>query len=266
MIDRGKHNVLGVMVDAIDYEAAVTRIIEAAKASRPFTVTALAVHGVMTGHTDPEQKSRLNQFDLIVPDGQPVRWALNALHKTGLADRVSGPDLMLKVLEQAEHEGIGIYLYGSTVAVLDDLQRRLGDRYPALEICGAEPSKFRTLSAQEKAGVVARIRSSGAGITFVGLGCPRQEVWAHEYRDALSMPILAVGAALDFHSGHAVRGPEWMQDRGLEWLFRLKADPRRLWRRYLLLNPWYVSLVASQFLNVRKFPFKTSEIRSISHG
>lgn len=266
MIDCGKHNVIGVMVDAIDYACAVARIIDAARSSRPFTVTALAVHGVMTGHTDAEHRARLNRFDLVAPDGQPVRWALNALHKTGLADRVYGPELMLRVLADAERNDLGIYLYGSTPEVLQALTKRQQEQFPALRICGAEPSRFRRLSSEEKQDTVGRIRDSGAQIAFVGLGCPRQEVWAYEYRDALSMPILAVGAAFDFHAGTSSQAPLWMQDRGLEWLYRLKSEPRRLWRRYLLLNPWYVSLVLSQYLNLRKFPLRARDVNNVSYG
>ena len=115
--------------------------------------------------------------------------------------------------------------------------------------------------------MAARIRGSDARIVFVGLGCPRQEVWAYEYRSALSMPILAVGAAFDFHAGTLSQAPRWMQDHGLEWLFRLKTEPRRLWRRYGLLNPWYVGLVASQLLGLRRFPAMVQRpAREMSYG
>lgn len=266
MIDKGKHNVIGVMVNAIDYGAAVTKIIEAAEKHVPFSVTALAVHGVMTGHTDAEHRTRLNRFDLVVPDGQPVRWALNLLHKTELKERVYGPDLTLKVLASAEHQGLPVYFYGSTEDVLVKLQARLLERFPKLKIVGAEPSKFRKLSPTEKDEVVERIRESGAQIAFVGLGCPRQEVWAYEYRNDLSMPVLAVGAAFDFHAGNTPQAPKWMQDRGLEWLFRLKTEPRRLWQRYIILNPWYVGLVASQLLKLRRFAQPSTDVRNVSYG
>ncbi|WP_253718878.1 WecB/TagA/CpsF family glycosyltransferase, partial [Thermus scotoductus] len=125
MIDRGKKSVLGVMVDAVDYEAAVARIVAAAKEGRPYGVTALAVHGVMTGVGDPEHLWRLNELELVVPDGQPVRWALNLLHKTGLPDRVYGPRLMLEVCRAAEAEGLSIFLYGSRQEVLERLEANL---------------------------------------------------------------------------------------------------------------------------------------------
>lgn len=253
MIDQGKKNLIGVLIDAVDYKGALQRIAAAAHNRQPLATSALAVHGVMAGYADDEQRARLNHLDLVVPDGQPVRWALNLLHQTKLPDRVYGPALMLKVCQLAEREGLGIYLYGGTPKVLERLERSLVERFPNLQICGSEPSKFRRLSEEEKAEVIARIRASGARITFVGLGCPRQEVWAYEHRDLLSMPILAVGAAFDFHAGEVRQAPRWMQNHGLEWLFRLKTEPRRLWRRYILLNPWYVSLVVAQFFRLRRF-------------
>jgi len=120
-------------------------------------------------------------------------------------------------------------------------------------IAGAEPSKFRQLSQFEKQDLVRRITSSGAAILFVGLGCPRQEVFAYEFRDLLDMPVLAVGAAFPFIAGTVPQAPRWMQDAGLEWLFRLCAEPRRLWRRYLFLNPSYLFLIALQRLGLSQF-------------
>ena len=268
MIDHGRHNILGVMVNAVDQEEAVRRIMAAADGPTPFAGTALAVHGVMTGEQDPEHRARLNGLDLVVPDGQPVRWALNRLYGTGLRDRVYGPDLMLAVCGAAEARGYGVYLYGSTRDVLDKLVGRLHERFPELIISGAEPSKFARLSPGEKAATVARIRNSGARITFVGLGCPKQEVWAYEYREALGIPVLAVGAAFDFHAGTTPQAPAWMQRRGLEWLFRLRTDPRRLWKRYVLLNPAYLALVTMQALHLRRFEPRTGNapVHELSYG
>jgi exopolysaccharide biosynthesis WecB/TagA/CpsF family protein len=174
---------------------------------------------------------------------------------------------MLKVCAAAERDELPIYLYGSTPSVLGRLERSMREQFPDLKIAGIEPSKFRTLSRDEATEVSDRILASGARITFVGLGCPRQEVWAYEYRDALSMPILAVGAAFDFHAGTLSQAPRWMQDRGLEWLFRLQREPGRLWRRYLLLNPWYVGLIASQGLRLRRFsPSEVADVGTMSYG
>lgn len=253
MINRGKFSVLGVNVDAVDYEHVVAAVVEAAAGGRPCSVSALAVHGVMTGFQDPVQARRLNGFDLVVPDGQPVRWALGWLHGQHLPDRVYGPNLTLFVAEAMAARGLGIYLYGSTPAVLDAFADRLRARFPRLEICGKEPSRFRRLDEAERGALVERIRRSGARAVLVGLGCPRQEAWAFEYRDLLRMPILAVGAAFDFHAGTLAQAPRFLQDRGLEWLFRLAHEPRRLWRRYVLLNPAYLWNVARQKLGLAAF-------------
>lgn len=250
MIEKGRHSVLGVGIDAVDYEAAVARIMAAAREGRRCTTSALAVHGVMTGALDPAHLHRLNALDLVVPDGQPVRWALRLLHGVRLPDRVYGPNLTLRVLERAAKDGVPIYFYGSTPATLDALLTRLRERLPALIVAGAETSKFRRLSEAEVPETSERIRKSGARIVLVGLGCPRQEVFAYEMGDALGLPVLAVGAAFDFHAGTLKQAPSSLQRVGLEWAFRLWQEPRRLWRRYLYLNPAYVGLVALQCLGM----------------
>jgi len=253
MIDRGRKNVLGVYVNAVDYDAAVSKVISAAENQLSFCVSALAVHGVMTGATDQVHKYRLNQLDLVTPDGQPVRWALNWLYDTDLSDRVYGPELMYRVCEQAAKRSIPIFLFGSEKSVLDALEANILKWFPNLTIAGSEPSQFRVLSFEENSALMDRIRSSGAGLTFVGLGCPRQEVWAYENHESLSMPVIAVGAAFDFHAGNLRQAPSLMQRVGLEWLYRLMNEPRRLWRRYLLLNPFFLSLLILQKIGVRQF-------------
>src|SRR5215467_10582481 len=169
------------MVNAIDYEAAVERIIAAAKQKQRMSVSALAVHGVMTGVLDDTHRYRLNHLDLVVPDGQPIRWALNAMHHAGLKDRVYGPTLTLKLCARAAAESLPIYLYGSEPEVLSALVRNLCERFPGLRVAGWQPSRFRPLTVEEKLEVAQTIAGSGARLTFVGLGCPRQEVWIYEY-------------------------------------------------------------------------------------
>jgi N-acetylglucosaminyldiphosphoundecaprenol N-acetyl-beta-D-mannosaminyltransferase len=256
MIDKGKRSVLGVMVDAVDYQAAVARLVAAAKAGTPYGATALAVHGVMTGVGDPEHLWRLNELELVVPDGQPVRWALNILHKAGLPDRVYGPRLMLKVCQAAEAENLPIFLYGSRPEVLERLIVNLKDRFPSLQIAGSMPSKFRTLTPEERDQMAQEIRESGARMTFAGLGCPRQEVFAYEMRGLLEMPVIAVGAAFDFHAGLLREASPWMQRYGLQWFHRLLQEPRRLWRRYLPLNAAYLALLFLQWGEVWSPPLK----------
>lgn len=253
MIDAGKKNILGILIDVVDYDAAVETVIRAARERRGLAVSALAVHGLMTGVLDSEHRYRLNHFDVLTPDGHPVRWALNFLHHARLRERVYGPNLTLAVCSRAEEEGLAVYFYGSTQPVLEKLKSFVEKKFPRLRVVGIEPSKFRRLTLDEKQNLASRIHESGAAIVFVGLGCPRQEVWAFEFREILSMPILAVGAAFPFFAGDKPQAPAWMQDRGLEWLFRLGAEPRRLWRRYVLLNPAYVFLIALQAIGFRRF-------------
>ncbi|MGC4886024.1 WecB/TagA/CpsF family glycosyltransferase [Micromonospora sp. DT227] len=241
-----KRNVLGVGVDATDYARATEAVVDAARERRPLALTALAVHGVMTGVLDPAHNARLNAFDVVTPDGQPVRWALNLLHGAGLTDRVYGPELTLRVLARFADEGLPVYLYGSTEETLSRLIPALERKFPALKIAGVEPSKFRAVQPGEDAEIADRIRSSGARLVLVGLGCPRQEVFAYAMRPLLDMPLMAVGAAFDYHAGLLRNPPPWMQRAGLEWFWRLGLEPKRLWRRYVILNPAYLARLAAQ--------------------
>jgi N-acetylglucosaminyldiphosphoundecaprenol N-acetyl-beta-D-mannosaminyltransferase len=241
-----KHSVLGVLVDATTYDEATAEVLGAAREHRPFALTALAVHGVMTGVQDHAHGARLNSFDLVTPDGQPVRWALNSLYGAGLTDRVYGPTLTLEVLRGCAAEGLPVYLYGSTTETLDRLVPELTGLLPALKIAGVEPSKFRSAQPGEAEEIAERVRASGARVVLVGLGCPRQEIFAYAMRPLIDAPLLAVGAAFDYHAGQLRKPPAWMQKRGLEWLWRLGLEPGRLWKRYLLLNPAYMARLAAQ--------------------
>jgi N-acetylglucosaminyldiphosphoundecaprenol N-acetyl-beta-D-mannosaminyltransferase len=241
-----RRSVLGVAVSPATYDTAVAAIMEAAEAREPFGASALAVHGVMTGALDRTHRLRLNSLDLLVPDGQPVRWALKWLHGIALPDRVYGPELMRRLCREAEARRVPVFFYGSTRDTLDRLIASLRRELPQIIIAGAEPSKFRTLEHGEREEMLERIRSSGASLLFVGLGCPRQEVWAYENTLRLGIPVVAVGAAFPFQAGLLPQAPAALQRAGLEWLFRLACEPRRLWRRYVLLNPLYLLMVAAQ--------------------
>ncbi|MGC2697267.1 MAG: WecB/TagA/CpsF family glycosyltransferase [Candidatus Angelobacter sp.] len=251
MSEAGKKNLLGVLVDGVDRTSAADKIVQAAHQRRTYAVSAIAVHGVMEGVLDPTHLYRLNHLELVVADGQPVRWALNLIHSIGLRQRVYGPNLTLDVLARAANERIPVYFYGGTQGVLDLLCANTAAMFPGLIIAGVQPSTFGRTSPEVADQIANKIKQSGTQIVFVGLGCPRQEVWAYEFRHRLNMPIVAVGAAFPFLAGTLRQAPSWMQDRGLEWLFRLCIEPRRLWRRYLVLSPAYLFLVACQWIGVR---------------
>lgn len=241
-----KRNLLGIMVDATTYDEVVDRVFEAARLGQGLSVSATAVHGVMEGVHDPAHAARLNAFDVLTPDGQPVRWALNWLHGTKLRDRVYGPELMLRCCARAAAEGFPIYLYGSTSETLKPLKANLERRFPGLRVTGMSQSRFGKIGLEAQEEIASQIRASGAKLVFVGLGCPRQEIFVWAMRDPVSLPMLAVGAAFDFHAGMAIEAPAWMQRWGLQWLHRFGGNPRRLWRRYLLLNPEYAWRVVRQ--------------------
>jgi N-acetylglucosaminyldiphosphoundecaprenol N-acetyl-beta-D-mannosaminyltransferase len=249
MIDRGKKNVLGIAVDAVDYDAAVARILAAARDRRRLSATALAVHGVMTGLRSA-QRSYVNHLDMVTPDGQPVRWALNLLYRAGLRSTVCGTTLTERVVEEAATSRLPVYFYGSSAQVLRKLDSALRQRYPDLVIAGLEASRFRPITLAEVDEIAARIVDSAAAVVFIGLGCPRQEVFAYELGRRLERPIVAVGAAFDYLAGELRLPPARLSRMGLEWLWRLGLEPRRLWRRYVLLNPIYVVLLVCQALRL----------------
>jgi N-acetylglucosaminyldiphosphoundecaprenol N-acetyl-beta-D-mannosaminyltransferase len=239
-----KCNVAGVLVDAVDYDMATATVLAAASARRPLALTALAVHGVVEAARDPVLRWRVNRLDVVAPDGQPVRWAMNALHRAALRDRVYGPTLARRVVQRAADEGLGVYLYGGTEATIRDLRTRL----PA--IVGASASRFAEVDDATLDEIAGSIRSSGAALVLVGLGCPRQEMFVSVMRDRVGVPLLAVGAAFDYLAGRRREPPRAVQRAGLQWAWRLVAEPRRLWRRYLLLNPLYVAMIAAQAMRV----------------
>jgi N-acetylglucosaminyldiphosphoundecaprenol N-acetyl-beta-D-mannosaminyltransferase len=207
-------------------------------------LTAAAVNLVMSAHDDPTTMQAVLEATLAVPDGQPLVWALRLLGHAR-ATRVYGPDLMAHYCAHAARTGTPIYLYGGrSEQALELLTKRLRERFPGLRIVGGWSPPFRLLSAEEQAHVVERIDSSGAKVVWVGTGQPKQELWMQEMRPRLAAPLLVgVGAAFDFHAGIVSQAPGWMQHNGLEWLYRLTREPKRLWRRYLTQNPRF--LVAS---------------------
>lgn len=232
--------VMGVRVHPVDLEQATDIVISAAIERRKLTVSALAVHGLVLASRDAKLRFRLNHLDLVVPDGQPVRWAMNMLHGAGLRERVMGPELMSRLCQEAQRKSMPVFLLGTTLPDLELLETKLSAAFPGLEVAGTRPSRFRPATPREAQEDIQLIRTSGARMTFVGFGCPRQEIWAYENGAELNMPVLAVGAAFDYHSGKLRRAPAWAAASGLEWVFRLRQEPKRLWRRYLETNPRFV--------------------------
>jgi N-acetylglucosaminyldiphosphoundecaprenol N-acetyl-beta-D-mannosaminyltransferase len=231
--------VLGVPIDVTSFDAAADRI-SAWGAKRESRYVAICnVHVVVSAASDAEFGKVIANADMATADGAPVAWMLR---KTGYFSqrRVCGPDLMLRLCELAPEHGVSVYAYGSTPETLDRLRAEFERKFPDLKIAGMESPPFRALSEEEDQVAVDRINSSGAGIVFVGLGCPKQERWMASHRGRVNAVMIGVGAAFDFHAGTVKRAPMWMQRSGLEWLHRLCSEPRRLWRRYLVTNTLFV--------------------------
>ena len=191
----------------------------------------------------------VNSADLVTPDGMPLVWMLRL---KGYPDqqRVYGPTLMLHVLEAAANENIPVGFYGSSPEVLQSLLTRLQVRFPNLKVDYSFSPPFQEMSQQEDAEIIKQINTSSARILFVGLGCPKQEKWMAEHRGKINAVMLGVGAAFDFHAGLKSQAPSWMQKTGLEWIYRLVTEPRRLWRRYLYHNPRFVFLAILDLLGL----------------
>ncbi len=239
-------NVLGVGICATGPADAAERILQAARSGTAFSASALAVHAVMEAQSDPHYRMRLNSLDLAAPDGQPLRWALNSLYRAGLRERVYGPFLMRTLCAAAAREGIPVYLFGTTGATLGRLSANLTAAHPGLFVAGTRPSRFRRATESEARADARAIADCGARIVFCGLGCPRQEAWVHAMRPLVSAPLAGVGAAFALWAGERPMAPPWMQDNGLEWLYRLGQEPRRLAGRYLVQGPGFLARIALQ--------------------
>ena len=239
--------VIGVPIDVLGWDDAVARIAAWAGQRVSRVVCICNVHSVVTARQDPAFALALAQADLATPDGAPVAWMLRRLGHARQA-RINGPDLMWRCCADAAARGTSVYLYGGTVEVSARLQQRLRAAFPALRIAGVASPPFRELSADEDAAAVAAINASGAGVVWVSLGCPKQELWMHAHRGRVHAVMVGVGAAFDYHAGTTPRAPRWMQQAGLEWLHRLASEPRRLGRRYLVTNTLFIVAAARQLL------------------
>jgi N-acetylglucosaminyldiphosphoundecaprenol N-acetyl-beta-D-mannosaminyltransferase len=241
-------NILGVGVSAVDMAMAL-RAIEGWIARRePHYICVTTVHGVMESQRDENLRRIHNAAGLVTPDGMPLVW-LSRLMGFRHVERVYGPDLMLAVCERSTAKGYRQFFYGGGPGVAEKLAVRLQSRFPGLKLAGTCSPPFRPLTAEEDRAVVERINAAQPDIVWVGISTPKQERWMAEHVGRLSAPVLVgVGAAFDFQAGLKRQAPRWMQKSGLEWLFRLLMEPRRLWRRYLINNPWFLWLILLQVL------------------
>jgi len=237
--------ILGTLVGVTTYRESVSLILGWAIKGKSRYLCVANVHMVMKAFDDATFQNIVNQADLVVPDGMPLVWILRLLGHS-LEDRVYGPALMLKVLKTAARQCIPVGFYGGAPNVLDRLVRNIQNRYPDLKVVYRFSPPFRELTPEEDKAMIQDVKASQARILFVGLGCPKQEHWMAAHVDRMQAVMLGVGAAFDFHAGKVRQAPNCLQNKGLEWLFRLFTEPGRLWKRYLKHNPRFAVLVMKQ--------------------
>jgi N-acetylglucosaminyldiphosphoundecaprenol N-acetyl-beta-D-mannosaminyltransferase len=245
--------VLGVPLGLTDYEQTLDWI-DATVASRGRGYVCVCnVHTVMASAEDSELRSALMGSSINVPDGQPLVWAINLLGHS-LGDRVYGPELMARACARGAESGQRLYLYGGrNQGALVQLALNLRQRYPGVRIVGGYSPPHRPLTDEERRAVIKEINGSRADVVWAGIGVPKQEKWMAQMRGALEAPVLVgVGAAFDFHAGLVPQAPNWIQESGLEWAYRLAHEPRRLWRRYTRYNPRFVHAFTRQLVQHRR--------------
>ena len=244
--------ILGLPIAATHYDEAMDVMDGMIARRERGYVCATAVHAIMVGQDDPEMRTALQGSTMTVPDGMPLVWAANLLGED-LADRVYGPELMLRYCERSRDKGHRIFLYGGRdQGSLAQLALNLRLRFPGIKIVGGYSPPFRPLTADEESAVADQINTARPDVVWVGIGVPKQEKWMAHMRDRVEAPVMAaVGAAFDFHAGRVSMAPSWMQERGLEWTYRIAQEPRRLLPRYLIHNPRFVAKIAAQLVRER---------------
>lgn len=242
-------SIIGVRIDAASYSDATKFVLNSAKMHESRYICIANVHMLMEAYDSEEYKKIINSADLVTPDGMPLVWMMR-LKGHPNQQRVYGPTLMLHVLETATRENIPVGFYGSTPKVLQSLVERMQYKFPNLKVTYSVSPPFSEINQENDLETIKQINASSVRILFVGLGCPKQEIWMAEHHGKVNAVMLGVGAAFDFHAGVKPQAPLWMQKNGLEWFYRLITEPRRLWRRYFYHNPRFAFLAIMDLLGV----------------
>jgi N-acetylglucosaminyldiphosphoundecaprenol N-acetyl-beta-D-mannosaminyltransferase len=246
-------DLLGVPVAMVDYDRAI-EVMDGLVANRdPGYVCVAPVHALIEARRSREMADALSGSTLVVPDGMPLVWAANLLGED-LRDRVYGPELMLRYSDRCAERGHRVWLYGGRdQGTLVQLALSMRQRHPGIQIVGGYSPPFRPLTQEEEEAIVAQINEARPDVLWVGIGVPKQEKWMARMRDRLEVPVMCgVGAAFDFHAGRISMAPRWMQEHGLEWIYRIAQEPRRLLPRYLYTNPRFLAAFARQYIAERR--------------
>lgn len=242
-----KHKLITINISLGNFETFIKKIIELGQKKQSSYVCVANVHMCIETYRSSEFANIVNQSDITTPDGMPLIKALKWLYGV-VQEKVSGPDLMPKVLEAAEQQGLKVYFYGSTLPILEKLDAFCMGHYPNLSLAGVYSPPFRVLTDDETKEDIKRINESGANIVFVALGCPKQERWMASMKGKINAVMIGVGGAFPMLVGEEKRAPLWMQQNGLEWFYRLIQDPQRLFKRYLVTNTAFLYLIFKEKL------------------
>lgn len=244
--------ILGIPMAMTDYDGAMDVMDSMVDRRQRGWVCAAAVHSVMVAQDDAAMRTALTDSVITVPDGMPVVWAANLMGEN-LPNRVYGPELMQRYCARSAERGLRVWLYGGRdQGALVQLALTLRQSHPGIKIVGGYSPPFRALTDEEDGDIAEQINRDRPDVIWVGIGVPKQEKWMVRMRDRLEAPVMcAVGAAFDFNAGRVSQAPRWMQERGLEWTYRIAQEPRRLLPRYLYTNPRFLYGVGRQYLRER---------------
>ncbi len=244
-------NVLNVDIHALTMPQALEQISAWIDQRQPVYISTCNVYTVMMCRKNQAIHRDVSKANLALPDGMPLAWLGRLAHSPIKVDRITGADMMLALSQLSVSRGYTHFFYGGLPGVAEELARRWQVYFPELQVVGTYTPPLRPLYVLEEVQIIEQINQAKPDIIWVGLGGPKQDVWMADHRSALTAPVLiGVGAAFDFHSGRIPQAPRRLQQMGLEWLFRLCKEPRRLWQRYLIYNPLFVVLVLFQKLGL----------------
>ncbi len=247
-----RKNVVAINVSNNSFSDLIETIVELSLSHNSSFVCVANVHMTIEGYKDKGFAEIVNQADIVTPDGMPLVWALRLLY--GIKqERVAGMDLLPSLLEKAEQMQLGVYFYGGTPELQTSTEDFVSRQFPNIKNKHFESPPFRPLSEQEEMECINRINASGAHLVFVALGCPKQEKWMAHMKGKINACMVGIGGALPVLVGMQKRAPKFMQKYGLEWLFRLVQEPRRLFKRYLYTNSFFILLLLKQFFAVKLF-------------
>ena len=252
-------NVIGKPVTALPFDAQVNLILEWAQSCLSRFVCVANTHMLIEAHRNSEFSSVLLEADLVTPDGMPLVWMMKLLGVRN-QDRVAGMDIFMALCDGATRQKLSVFFVGSQFEILSRIKNQIGYDFPNLQIAGMEPLPFRALTPPEDEQIIRQINESGASIVFVSLGCPKQEAWMANHKNKVHAVMIGLGGVFPVYAKIQKRAPKWARESGLEWLYRLFQEPKRLWKRYQSTIPAFIYLAMLQLIRQTKEGISKEEL------